>query len=362
MAAITTDFVTTAYVSSLASTVTYSVEQVVSSGVTITNTWVPITVPLSTSGAAKSNNISSTTWESAAKSSSTSTQLSSTTSTSSLVGSASSTVSSATSSESTISSTRPAGLAIPYSTSVIYSATLTAAASSGSVISGYIYPPVLTPLTTLLAAASSGSVLSGYVNATVPIIKKAPSGISTGATAGIAIGTAIIGALIAGLIAFMVSRRRKSHQSRQHYEPATFVAAKSANEKAGPQTYTAAATDDAFDLDRLLPQPQDDSSIRRAAEKLFSQIDAHVDSFYYDQAIDIPKNLDPTVARALQDPASRFFMVKRLICRDVLDSINSQCTSDRSLLPRGYTSMARLLREPDIDDQGELNHRRRVCV
>lgn len=207
--------------------------------------------------------------------------------------------------------------------------------------------------TTLTAPWQSGQVLSGEVNATVPITKKVSGGISTGATAGIAIATALAGALIAAAVFFMVSKRHKSHRPRQQHEPATLIADRPRNEKSVVQAYTASNQDDDFDLDRLLPQPLDDSGVKREAEKLFSQIDAHVDSFYTDSSTSLSPHLNRNTAQALEHPASRFFMAKRLICSDVLESISPKCTSDRSLLPRGYTSMARMMREPDVDDRGK---------
>ena len=83
---------------------------------------------------------------------------------------------------------------------------------------------------------------------------------------------------------------------------------------------------------------------------MFSQIDAHVDSFYTDTNVNISGQ---SADDMLVNPVTRLFRVKQIICRTMLESIGPDCPSDRSLLPYGFTTIARRLKEPNLNDRGK---------
>ena len=275
---------------------------------------------------------------------------------------ASSTVSSSQTDSSSTSSYTPVPIpsASTASASVYaYSTVLASPETSGAVITGqqnFTYPATSSfPFTTTIAEAlPAGYQVSGYVNVTLPQSSPSPKshGLSPGATAGIAIGTAIIGALIAGAAVFMLTKKKRS---RRHGEQNSAL---TQSEKApGNNAYTDKAAP--FDLDRLLPQPLDDAAMRNQSQNLFAQIDAHVDSFYSDAKLQVNKspavgvNQDQQATEMLANPATRLFMIKKIITAAMLESISPECSSNRSLLPYGFTTVARRLCEPSIDDHGK---------
>ena len=150
----------------------------------------------------------------------------------------------------------------------------------------------------------------------------------------------------------MLTRKKRS---RRHAEP------NNALTQSEKTTRNSAYTDKAapFDLDRLLPQPLDDAAMRNQAQNLFAQIDAHVDSFYSDAKLNANKgpavgvNQDQQATEMLANPATRLFMIKKIITAAMLDSISPECSSNRSLLPYGFTTVARRLRDPSVDDHGK---------
>lgn len=77
-------------------------------------------------------------------------------------------------------------------------------------------------------------------------------------------------------------QKSRSKKLRKEHGFASFTSGNRQNEKPEAKGGAVASEQPDFDLDRLLPQPLDDATMKDRAQSLYSQIDSHVESFYVD--------------------------------------------------------------------------------
>lgn len=233
-----------------------------------------------------------------------------------------------------------------------YSTSIGTNFSSGSGRTSLLNTQV-TLTSTLATSAAAGATISLVGNVTAELANNNKSGgITTGAAIGVGVGTAIVGIVIGvGLMMLLSNKKKRSRRSRSGHGFAEATILHRHDEKSAGAT----AVPD-FDLDRLLPQPFDDSAIRAESQKFFTAIDAHVENFYTDRA------LSPEAAASfsateytdlLVDPSSRFFAIKRMICQRLLASLDPACSASKSLLPGGFSRVGSHVQPLDLNNRGK---------
>lgn len=208
------------------------------------------------------------------------------------------------------------------------------------------------------ATQSSTSVAQGTQSAQPA--KSSSPGLSGGAVGGIAAAALIVGVLIASLIFIMLQKKNKRRNRSQRTSAlGTQSTTDRPDEKSARTNVAVAPQNETFDLDRLLPQPFDDSKIQSEVKLLFTQIDGHVENFYTESKVSSTTRVstDASESEMLLYPRTRFFALKRLICLAMLEAISLDCPSEQSLLPLGFGTISRQLKEVNLDDQGKSYHR-----
>lgn len=228
-----------------------------------------------------------------------------------------------------------------------YATTLTAPGTIGQVITAQVNA------TTLTADATQSQVFTGEVtlapsNATDV---KSSGGLQGGPAAGLAVGMLVAGATIAAVVVIMWQKKKSNRRRpRKDHGFSAYSTGGTRDEKSGADVNVIGSQAGDFDLDRLFPQPFDDATVKSKVQLLFSQIDGHVDNFYIDNMVNVDGQSGDEM---LTNPVTRLFRIKQTICRTMLESIGPDCPSDRSLLPYGYTTIARRLKEPNLNDHGK---------
>jgi hypothetical protein len=107
------------------------------------------------------------------------------------------------------------------------------------------------------------------------------------------------------------------------------------------------------DLDRLLPQEADDSTIRKKASTLFDQLELHIENYYSDVRVAITPAMESELSRFssphLSEPLVAFLnstsrprqLIKHSLAFHVISLTSAAGESTRSLLPLGIVEMAR---------------------
>lgn len=206
-----------------------------------------------------------------------------------------------------------------------------------------------------IANGSSTTSASASTTQKAHSSKSTSSGLSGGAVAGVAIAALLVGALIASAI-FIVLQKKRHKNRRSHGNITTGGASRTKQEdKSARSAVEAVPSMDSFDMDRLLPQPFDDAKIKNDVKTLFTQIDGHVENFYTDGNINsnVRVSADASESDLLFSTRTRFFAIKRLICLAMIEAIDPNCSTEMSLLPTGFGTLARQLKDFDLDDQSK---------
>lgn len=209
-----------------------------------------------------------------------------------------------------------------------------------------------------MSDANTGSITQ---SSTIPThgansSKSKSSSLSSGGAAGVAIAALLIGILLASFVLLVLPKRRPI---RQRFHESLALSAVSGPKPEARSFHKAVHTvsqNDSVDMDRVLPQPLDDATIKHEVKILFTQIDGHVENFYTDgrASRDTPTIEESTTSDLLLSPRTRLFAIKRLICSAMIEAVNPRCSSDLSLLPTGFEIMARQMRHLNLDDQGKF--------
>lgn len=207
------------------------------------------------------------------------------------------------------------------------------------------------PVSTSATSATSTSPLQ----ATIPSQQNgnsAPDKGGTGSTAALAGG--IAGALIAGLLIGMVvsllwSRfRNRGHRRGGRNGPALEKHLSfSKNPTETSRAVTGDSDDDSTAWQVHLPQPIDDSSLRRSVKTLYHQIDLHVENFYVDTDTGhTPEDdtsdselqhyetnlLSTTLRNALAGTQGKRVIIKHCLTHLILSRIDPECPVQYSFL------------------------------
>jgi hypothetical protein len=176
--------------------------------------------------------------------------------------------------------------------------------------------------------------------------------VPTGAAAGIGVGCAVVGALLALMLSYLFFRKREARQSRRRSSRMQKSNPGFLSDKESAAVVTQRQTIDS-DLDRLLPQEADDSTVRKKASTLFDQLELHVENYYRDVQVSITPAMESELSRSsspyLSVPLVAFLdstsrprqLIKHSLAFHVNNLTSAAVDSTRSLLPPEIVEMVK---------------------
>lgn len=174
----------------------------------------------------------------------------------------------------------------------------------------------------------------------------------TGAAAGIGVGCAVVGALFALMLSYLFFKKGEARQSRRRSSRMEKSNPGFLPDKESAVVITQGQNIDS-DLDRLLPQEADDSTVRKKASTLFDQVELHVENYYRDVKVSITPAMERELSRFssphLSEPLVAFLnstsrprqLIKHSLAFHVISLTLATGESSRSLVPPEIVEMVK---------------------